>query len=94
MKKISIIFISLILFNRSVSQPNQDVKQIAGIWKFEIPTEYESYMINKINKSIKIAFWNKSIENAYTYGTPYTYYGFFVPSGSSARDPDGIGLSK
>lgn len=77
MKKKSIIFTYLILSNSLLAQKFQDIKQMEGIWKYEIPNEYESYMINKINKSIKISFWFKSNENAYTYGTPFTYYGFW-----------------
>lgn len=77
MKKATIITISIFLSNLLKAQSSQDFKQMAGIWKFEIPNEYESYMINDFNKSLKISFWTKSNDSAYTYGTPFSYFGFW-----------------
>ncbi len=74
MKKATIITIFIFLSNLLKAQ---DFKQMAGIWKFEIPNEYESYMINDFNKSLKISFWTKSNDSAYTYGTPFSYFGFW-----------------
>jgi hypothetical protein len=77
MKKATIITIFIFLSNLLKAQSSQDFKQMAGIWKFEIPNEYESYMINDFNKSLKISFWTKSNDSAYTYGTPFSYFGFW-----------------
>ena len=77
MKKATLITISIFLSNLLKAQSSQDFKQMSGIWKFEIPNEYESYMINDFNKSLKISFWTKSNDSAYTYGTPFSYFGFW-----------------
>ncbi|MFC0181329.1 SH3 domain-containing protein [Pseudarcicella hirudinis] len=81
--KLSIFNLSLFLtFLHFFSSINylfcQDKNNFANsTWVFKIPNEYESYTIFKVNKSLKISFWEKSKENAYIYGNPFTYYGFW-----------------
>lgn len=75
-KMISLLF--LIKFNLSIAQNSISyLNDITGIWKFEIVEEYESYLFLKQNKSWSISYWYKSNENAYMYGRPFSYFGFW-----------------
>ena len=80
MKKISLILLFTTIFSNAFSQFNKYSYNISGIWKFEISKVYESYMINKINKSLRISFWYESNENAYIYSSPFSYFGFWDTS--------------
>jgi hypothetical protein len=76
MKKNIILSVLLIIVADFVLAQNTE-KKIDGFWKFEIEKEYECYLVCHKNKMIKVSFWFNSNENAYIYGTPFTYFGFW-----------------